>query len=134
MSKELEESFDRHPAGSRINPEFDQDAIKANVKNVKNNLEEWMREVRSGDIVEINSNNEITVSNGTNESQLRVTPERRKLAEKRLRNVIKNLTAPPETVRQHLDRIGVLWNEKTIGGQGVIMIDTEDLNLKEGGA
>ncbi|UJQ86404.1 hypothetical protein WOJTEK_75 [Gordonia phage Wojtek] len=46
-------------------------------------------------------------------------------------NVIDKLTAPPETVRQHLDRIGVGFKVPMVNGRLVIEIDVVELEAAE---
>ncbi|UJQ86148.1 hypothetical protein ZANY_79 [Gordonia phage Zany] len=46
-------------------------------------------------------------------------------------SVIDKLTAPPETVRQHLDRIGVGFKVPMVNGHLVIEIDVAELEAAE---
>ncbi|UVF61786.1 hypothetical protein SEA_NOVASHARKS_83 [Gordonia phage NovaSharks] len=46
-------------------------------------------------------------------------------------SVIEKLTAPPETVRQHLDRIGVGFKVPMVNGRLVIEIDVAELEAAE---
>lgn len=64
------------------------------------------------------------------------SPERVALAQERLAKVFQTMTAPPETVRAHLDRIGVKWwnSQHPPGdkfGAPCIVIDMTDLAAKE---
>lgn len=56
-----------------------------------------------------------------------------KMANDRKKSVIEKLTAPPETVLQHLDRLGVSYTVSAVGSPlSTLTVNMNDLNAAEG--